>query len=99
MNEKLKHFPSENTFNMDELAFNYGAFPTTTMAFAAEGAVSGHKLDKRRFTAVAATSEDGEKLPLWVIGKAAKPHSFRKGSSVEVCYPGCFLGLTRIRRN
>jgi len=83
MKAKLAAYKPEDRLNMDEFAFNYGAYPVRTMAFASEGQVSGRKEDKRRLTAVATTSQTGEKLTLWIIGKAAQPRSFR-GANIQV---------------
>ena len=65
----------KDIFNIDEtgLFFRLQAhhFLTTTQ-------LKGRKQDKERLTIVICYNEDGsEKVPLWIIGKYAKPRCFK----------------------
>lgn len=84
MKTKLAPYAPEDIYNMDEFAFNYAKYPNRTMAFASEGRVSGHKEDKARLTGVATTSQAGEKVKLWVIGKSANPRCFKNVNIEEL---------------
>ena len=66
-------YSASNTYNVDETGFLWKRLPnsglTTTSA--------GKRVDKTRITANLCCNEDGsDKLPLWFIGKAQRPHCF-----------------------
>lgn len=76
LNELLACFSPADTYNADETGLFWRAMPEKTLAFSGEQC-SGGKKSKERITVLCAASMSGEKLPLLVIGKAAKPRCFK----------------------
>ena len=66
----------EDIFNADETGLFYRALPNKSMTHTSDSN-SGIKIQKDRITVLIACSATGEKLPLLVIGKAAKPRCFK----------------------
>ena len=69
----LSRYELNDIFNADE----FGLFirPSKSMHFKNER-FSGEKFSKVRSTGLAAANATGEKLPMFVIGKSAKPRCF-----------------------
>ena len=62
--------------NADEFGLFYQALPSNTMHFMDETCVGG-KFSKQRLTGLAASNAFGQKLPVFIIGKANKPRCFK----------------------
>ncbi|BFZ15182.1 hypothetical protein BsWGS_18221 [Bradybaena similaris] len=66
----------KDIFNADETGLFFRAFPNKSML--SKGDVGhGIKINKNRVTALVAVSATGEKLKPLIIGRSARPHSFR----------------------
>ena len=64
---------SKDTYNMDETGFCWKKLPNSGLTTSSKGL----KLDKTRITVNLCCNEDGsDKVPLWFIGKAQRPHCF-----------------------
>ncbi|XP_074325951.1 CENP-B homolog protein 2-like [Apium graveolens] len=73
--EKINQFPMKDVFNMDETGLFYRLQADHSLA---TKQLEGRKQDKERLTVVIWCNEDGsEKIPLWIIGKYAKPRCFK----------------------
>ncbi|XP_074350027.1 CENP-B homolog protein 2-like [Apium graveolens] len=73
--EKINQFPMKDVFNMDETGLFYRLQADHSLA---TKQLEGRKQDKERLTVVICYNEDGsEKIPLWIIGKYAKPRCFK----------------------
>ncbi|KAL8131272.1 hypothetical protein AgCh_007267 [Apium graveolens] len=73
--EKINQFPMKDVFNMDETGLFYRLQADHSLA---TKQLEGRKQDKERLTVVICCNEDGsEKIPLWIIGKYAKPRCFK----------------------
>ncbi|XP_024634731.1 CENP-B homolog protein 2-like [Medicago truncatula] len=73
--EKIDQFPMKDVFNMDETGLFYRLQADHSLA---TKQLEGRKQDKERLTVVICCNEDGsEKIPLWIIGKCAKPRCFK----------------------
>ena len=73
--EKIDKFPMKDVFNMDETGLFYRLQADHSLA---TKQLEGRKQDKERLTVVICCNEDGsEKIPLWIIGKYAKPRCFK----------------------
>lgn len=73
--EKIDQFPRKDVFNMDETGLFYRLQADHSLA---TKQLEGRKQDKERLTIVICCNEDGsEKIPLWIIGKYAKPRCFK----------------------
>lgn len=73
--ELLKEFNPSDIFNLDETGLFYKLLPNWTLC--SEAKAKGTKSTKERVSVVLCTSYTGEKVPPLVIGKAAKPRSFK----------------------
>jgi hypothetical protein len=71
----LDTFSPHDIYNADERGLFRKALPDHTLAFKNEH-VSGGKLSKEKETCLVCASMAGEKVPLLVIGKYAKPRVF-----------------------
>ncbi|XVF51243.1 hypothetical protein PTKIN_Ptkin04bG0168800 [Pterospermum kingtungense] len=73
--EKVDQFEMKDVFNMDETGLFFRLQVDHSLA---TKQLEGKKQDKERLTIVICYNEDGsEKLPLWIIGKYAKPTCFK----------------------
>nr|CCA21106.1 PREDICTED: similar to Tigger transposable elementderived protein 6 putative [Albugo laibachii Nc14] len=67
---------------MDETAYFYCAFPTSTIT---RNRISGRKQVKKRLTVAVACSADGSlKLPLFFVGRARQPRCFNWKSAEDL---------------
>lgn len=73
----LVGYQPEDVYNCDETGLFFRALPDKTLALKTEKC-SGGKLSKERLTVLHCVSMSGEKEPLLVIGKAARPRAFKK---------------------
>ena len=71
----ISNYKLEDIFNADEFGFFYQALPKKTLHLKSEKCVGG-KHSKTRLTGMAAANAVGEKLPMFVIGKSARPRCF-----------------------
>ncbi|KAH9102437.1 hypothetical protein AeMF1_020972 [Aphanomyces euteiches] len=79
---ETSHYSKEDIYNMDESALFYKRAPDTTIS---KTATQGLKKDKTRITvALAANCSGSDKLPLFFIGKAARPRCFGNKSAEQL---------------
>ena len=71
----ISNYKLEDIFNADEFGLFYQALPNKTLHLKSEKCVGG-KHSKTRLTGMAAANAVGEKLPMFVIGKSARPRCF-----------------------
>ena len=71
----LSNYELKNIYNAEEFGLFYQCIPNKTYQLKSEKC-SGGKLSKIRITGLAAANALGEKLPMFVIGKAKKPRCF-----------------------
>lgn len=75
---KSENLTPDQLYNCDETGLNFKMLPSKTLASHEEKAAPGHKKSKERLTILAASNATGNhKLKLVVIGKSAKPRSFK----------------------
>ena len=72
----LSRYSLENIFNADEFGLFYQCLPNKTLHLKGEKC-SGRKHSKIRLTGLAAGNAYGERLLMFVIGKANKPRCFK----------------------
>ena len=72
----LYNYKLEDIFNADKFGLFCQCLPSKTYHLSG-GKCSGDKNSKVRLTGMAATSETGEKLEMFVIGKPKKPWCFK----------------------
>ncbi|KAG2216300.1 hypothetical protein INT45_012478 [Circinella minor] len=97
LQEKIKQYPLNNIYNMDETALYYRCPPSTTIS---SRPINGFKLNKRRLTIAFTINANSTNFrePL-IIGNAEKPAAFKKKSdnfsghkvdyqpeSIEICF-------------
>ena len=75
-----------------KLGFFYKCLPDRTHVFKNETCAGG-KMSKERLSVLVAASMAGEKLPLLVIGKAAKPRCFKNVKKTSIFVPIQLKGL------
>jgi hypothetical protein len=73
----IRGYDPENIYNADETGLFFRALPDKTLALKREKC-SGGKMSKDRLTILHCVSMAGDKEPLLVIGKSAKPRAFKK---------------------
>lgn len=73
----LRGYSAHDVYNADETGLFYRALPNKTLALKSEKCTGG-KMSKERLTIMHCVSMAGNKEPLLVIGKAARPRAFRK---------------------
>ena len=83
----LSKYSLGDIYNADEFGLFYKALPNKTMHLKNEKCVGG-KFSKVRLTGLAAGNALGEKLPLFVIGKAKKPRCFKHLNQLPCRYRG-----------
>ncbi|XP_054744414.1 jerky protein homolog-like [Anastrepha obliqua] len=86
---KTEELSPEQVYNMDETGLNIKMLPETTFLGSHEQSASGFKKNKERITvAVCSNAAGTPKIPLFVIGKSAKPRAFKNWnpSSLPVYY-------------
>ncbi len=72
------NFSPQQIYNADETGLNFKALPRKSLASKNEINAPGVKISKERLTVLACSNAAGNhKLPLMVIGKAAKPRAFK----------------------
>ena len=72
----LARYELKDIFNADEFGLFYEALPSKSLHFRGKRC-AGEKHSKVRLTGMAASNALGEKLPMFVIGKSAKPRCFK----------------------
>ena len=82
-------YSRDRIYNTDETGLNWKALPDKTLASKTANSAPGHKVSKERVTVLVSANASGlHKLPLFVIGKAQKPHCFNNISNLPVVYRG-----------
>ncbi|XP_054259801.1 jerky protein homolog-like [Macrosteles quadrilineatus] len=72
------NYSPQQIYNADETGLNFRALPTKSLASKSESRAPGFKMCKDRVTIMACSNAAGNhKLPLMMIGKAAKPRAFK----------------------
>ena len=71
----IPNYKLGDIFNADEFGLFYQVLPNKTLHLKSEKCVGG-KHSKTRLTGMAAANAVGEKLPMFVIGKSARPRCF-----------------------
>ena len=71
----VSNYKLEDIFNVDKLGLFYQALPDKTLHWMSEKCVGG-KHSKTRLTGMTALNAVGEKLPMFIIGKSARPRCF-----------------------
>lgn len=86
LQDVISRYEAKDVFNADETGLFWRLLPDNSLGF--KGTVyHGSKQPKTRITVLVAANMDGsEKLPLFVIGKSAKPRAFKNLSKVPVDY-------------
>lgn len=75
---KEENFSPQQIYNADETGLNFRALPKKSLVSGEEASAPGFKMSKDRVTLMACSNAAGNhKLPLMVIGKAAKPRAFK----------------------
>ena len=75
LHQLISSYALDDVFNVDETGL---FFRMQASRFLATKQLEGKKVDKQRLTVVACTNATGsEKLPLWIIGKFARPRCFK----------------------
>ena len=82
----LEKYDEKDIYNMDETGLFYRMTPNSTLHFKGK-TCEGSKQSKERLTLALCANMDGcDKLPLLVIGKAAKPRCFKNVATLPVYY-------------
>jgi len=85
LSQILSKYEPRNIFNCDECGLFWRLTPDKTLAFKSEK-VHGGKKSKDRITVLMTVSMSGEKFPLWVVGKFAKPRCFKNIEQLPLIY-------------
>ena len=83
----LSNYSLADIYNADEFGLFYQALPSKTMHFNNEKQVGG-KFSKQRLTGLAADNALGQKLPMFIIGRANKPRCFKNLEHFPCRYRG-----------
>ena len=82
----LKEYMPEDVYNADETAIFYRLLPDKTLEFKNVNCHGG-KQSKERITALVCANMNGtDKLPLYILGKSAKPRCFKNVKSLPTGY-------------
>ena len=81
----LSKYKLKDIYNAVKFGLFYQALPDNSLHYKGEHC-SGGKHSKVRLTELSAGNDTGEKLPLFVIGKSAKPRCFSSVKSLPCCY-------------
>ena len=81
----LSRYDLRDIYNADEFGLFYQQLPTNSFQLKGERCAGG-KFSKVRLTVLAAGNATGEKLPMFVIGKAEKPRCFKDVTSLPCQY-------------
>lgn len=81
----LSRYDLRDIYNADEFGLFYQQLPTKSFHLKGERCAGG-KFSKVRLTGLAAGNAAGEKLPMFVIGKAEKPRCFKGVTSLPCQY-------------
>ena len=83
----LSSYLLANIYNADEFGLFYQALPSKTMHFKKVKRVGG-KFSKQRLTGLAAGNALGQKLPMFIIGKANKSRCLKNLKHLPCRYRG-----------
>jgi len=81
----LARYDLKDIFNADEFGLFYQALPSKSLHFRGKRCAGG-KHSKVRLTGMAASNAIGEKLPMFLIGKSAKPRCFKNRHNLPCRY-------------
>ena len=82
----LSHYPLEKIFNAEEFGLFYYCLPNKTLHLKGETCSGVWKHFKIRMTRLTAGNAYGERLPIFVVGKANKPRCFKGVRNLPCCY-------------
>ena len=83
----LSNYALADIYNADECGLFYPALPSNTLHFRDEKCVGG-KFSEQSFTGLAASNALGQKLPIFIIGKANKPRCLKNLKHLPCRYRG-----------
>ena len=72
----LPNYELADIYNADEFGLNFQALPSKSLHLKDEKCIGG-KFSKVRLTGLAAANANGEKLPMFIIGKSKSPRCFK----------------------
>ncbi|XP_053404457.1 tigger transposable element-derived protein 4-like [Mercenaria mercenaria] len=82
----LQRFNAEDVYNADETGLFFKMLPEKTLDFKGVDC-NGGKRSKERLTVMVCTNMSGtDKLPLFIIGKSAKPRCFKNVKTLQTQY-------------
>ena len=83
----LSNYAKTDIYNADEFGLFYQALPKKTLHLKDEKCTGG-KHSKIRLTGIAAANMNGDKLPMFVIGRSNKPRCFKGVKKLPCRYRG-----------
>ena len=83
----LSSYKLPDIYNTDEFGLFFQALPSKSLHLKDEKCIGG-KFSKVRLTGLAAANANGEKLPMFIIGKSKSPRCFRNLKQLPCCYRG-----------
>ena len=83
----LTNYTKTDIYNADEFGLFFKVLPKNTLHLKDEKCTGG-KHSKIRVTGLAAANKNGDKLPMFVIGKSQKPRSFKNIQKLPCRYRG-----------
>lgn len=86
LQQLLESYGPDDIFNADETGVFFKCLPDKTLDFKGAVCTGGKKAKDRLTVLVAANMSGNEKLPLFVIGKTAKPRCFNNIKALPVNY-------------
>ena len=84
----LTNYAKTDIYNGDEFGFFFKALPKKKTLHLKDEKWTGGKHSKIRVKGLAAASMNGEKLPMFVIGKSQKPRCLKNIKKLPCCYWG-----------
>ena len=83
----LSNYELPDIYNADEFASLFQALPSKSLHLKDEKCIGG-KFNKVRLTGLAAANANGEKLPMFIIGKSKSPRCFKNLKQLPCRYRG-----------
>ena len=81
----LSNYELPDIYNADEFGLFFPALPSKSLHLKDEKCI-GEKFSKVRLTGLAATNANGEKLPMFIIGKSKSPRYLKNLKQLPCCY-------------
>ena len=83
----LSNYEHPDIYNADEFGLFFQALPSKSLHLKDENCIGG-KFSKVRLTGLAAANANGEKLPMFIIGKSKSPRCFKNLKQLPCRYRG-----------